>query len=175
MPIEIFAKLDGIDGESNVKGHEKETLVLSYEQGIDVPSHRPGGGSGQVGKATFSGVRFRKAVDVGSIPLLLACASGTHIKNAVFTFRKAGAVGVDFYKVTLDEVTVAHMVQTAGTGAQYPLSFGILNAGADTDGFLDEVTLDYVKIQWEYRPIGPDGAPGSPIKGGWDLKQNKKI
>jgi type VI secretion system secreted protein Hcp len=172
--FDILAKLDGIDGESNIKGHEKETRVLSYEQGIDLASSGPGGGGGQAGKAKFSGVRFRKPVDVGSVPLLLACASGLHIKNAVFTFRKAG-VGADFYKVTLDDVTVAHIVQPAGTGVQYPLSFGALNAGADTDGFLDEVTLDYAKIQWEYRPIGPDGAPGPPIKGGWDLKQNKKI
>jgi type VI secretion system secreted protein Hcp len=172
--FEILAKLDGIDGESNIKGHEKETLVLSYEQAIDEQSSGPGGGGGGAGKAIFSGVRFRKPVDVGSIPLLLASASGAHIKDAVFTFRRIG-IGVEFYKVTLNDVTVAHIAQIAGTGAQYPLSFGALNAGATSDGFLDEVTLNYSKIQWQYRPVGPGGTPGSPVNGGWDVKANKKI
>ena len=31
-PFEIYVKLDGIDGESTVRGHENETVVLSYEQ-----------------------------------------------------------------------------------------------------------------------------------------------
>ena len=33
-PFEIYVKLDGIDGESTVRGHENETVVLSYEQSI---------------------------------------------------------------------------------------------------------------------------------------------
>ena len=44
IPLEIFLKLDGIDGESSVIGHEKETIVLSYEQGIDRPAAPPMGG-----------------------------------------------------------------------------------------------------------------------------------
>src|SRR6266702_8718622 len=107
--LEIFVKLDGIDGESTVKGHENETVVLSYEEGIDHPALPLGGGGGAaVGKPTFSSVRFRKPIDKGSIPLLLACAAGSHIKDARFTFRRAGT-GPDFYKVTLDEVLVTHI------------------------------------------------------------------
>jgi type VI protein secretion system component Hcp len=44
-------KLDGIGGESTVRGHENETMVLSYEQN--------------------TGVRFRKPVEKGSLPLCL--------------------------------------------------------------------------------------------------------
>jgi len=172
--LDIFVKLDGIDGESTVRGHENETVVLSYEQGIDHPAPPLAGAGAAAGRPTFSGVRFRKPVDKGSIPLLLACAAGSHIRDARFTFRRPAA-GLDFYKVILGEVLVTHMVQRAGVGEQYPLAFDTLISGADSAGFLDEVTLSYAKIQWEYQPVSPTGAPAAVVTGGWDLKLNKKI
>jgi len=45
-PFDIFLKLDGIDGESTIKGHENETVILSYEAGIDHPAPPLGGGGG---------------------------------------------------------------------------------------------------------------------------------
>ena len=172
--LDVFVKLDGIDGESTVRGHENETIVLSYEQSIDLPAPPLTGGGAATGKPTFSGVRFRKPVDKGSIPLLLASAAASHIRDARFTFRRPGT-GLDFYKVILGEVLVTHVVQRAGVGVQYPLDFNTLTSGADSAGFLDEVTLSYTKIQWEYQPISPTGAPAAVVKGGWDLKLNKKI
>jgi type VI protein secretion system component Hcp len=50
-----------------------------------------------------------------------------------------------------------------------------LLAGTDNEGLLEEVTLDYARIRWEYRPVGPDGAFGSTVTGGWDVEQNKKL
>jgi type VI secretion system secreted protein Hcp len=172
--LDIFVKLDGIDGESTVRGHENETVVLSYEQSIDHPAPPLAGGGTATGRPAFSGVRFRKPVDKGSIPLLLACAAGSHIREARFTFRRPGT-GPDFYKVILGEVLVTHMAQRAGVGVQYPLGFDTLTTGADSAGFLDEVTLSYAKIQWEYQPVSPTGGPAPVVKGGWDLKLNKKI
>ena len=173
-PLEIFLKLDGLDGESAVIGHEKETVVLSYEQAIDHPAAAAMGGGAASGRPDFSGVRFRKALDVGSVPILVAAASGGHIKNARFTFRKAGT-GYDFYKVTRDDVLVVHVTQRAGVGPQYPLSFAALTAGDDSAGVLDEVTLAFTKIRWEYVPQKADGSLGTPVKGGWDMQLGKKI
>ncbi len=173
--VDIFLKLDGIDGESTVKGHKREIDVLSYEQGIDVTViHSAGGGGATAGKANFSGVRFRKNVDAASIPMLLACASGTHIAEARFTFRRA-AGGFEFYTVTLEDVLITHMAQCAGVGAQYPLSFEALNSGAASDGFLDEATLDYSRIRWEHYSQGHAGGPGTTKKGGWDVGANNKL
>lgn len=174
-PFEIFLKLDGIDGESAVKGHERETVVLSYEQSIDHPAPPLGTSSGTAaGRPTFSGVRFRKPLDKGSIPILLACAGGTVIRTARFAFRRPSTT-FDFYTVSLDSVLVTHIAQRAGVGTQYPLSFDALSAGADSTGFLDEVTLSCLKIQWEYVPVSSTGAPGPSVKGGWDLPANRKI
>src|SRR5215471_17642832 len=156
----IYLKLDGIDGESTAKNHKKEIDVFSYEQGIDQSVfHSGSGGASAVGKAKFAPVRFRKNVDLASIPMLLACAQGKSIKDAVFTFTR-GASGFEFYKVTLNHVLITHMFQRAGTGEQYPLTFTALDAGDTDNGFLDEVTLDYRQIRWEYRTQKPSGTVG---------------
>jgi type VI secretion system secreted protein Hcp len=173
--LDIFLKLDGIDGESTAKGHVKEIDALSYEQSIGVTVfHSGGGGGASAGKASFSGVRFRKSVDAASVPMLLACASGKHIKDARFTFRRnPGAF--EFYKVTLENVLITHIAQRAGTGEQYPLSFDALQSGAPNEGFLDEVTLDFARIRWQYRVRKPSGTAGATVTGGWDLITNQKL
>jgi type VI secretion system secreted protein Hcp len=171
----IYLKLDGIDGESTAKNHKKEIDVFSYEQGIDQSVLHSGGADASTFRyAKFSPVRFRKDVDVASIPMLLACAQGKAIKNAVFTFTR-GASGFEFYKVTLNQVLITRMYQRAGTGEQYPLTFTALDAGDTDNGFLDEVTLDYRQIKWEYTTQRPNGAPGTTVKGGWDIDANKKL
>ena len=38
---------------------------------------------------------------------------------------------------------------------------------------LDEATLAYAKIRWEYHTVDESGAPSGVVKGGWDLKVNK--
>jgi type VI secretion system secreted protein Hcp len=172
--FDIFLKLDGIEGESTDKKHPKEIIVLSYEQSVEHPGAPSGHGGVGATAARFTGVRFRKPIDKSSVPLLLACASGQHIKSAVFTFKRAGPGGGDFYKVSLMDVTVTAVTQTAGTGVQYPLSFKSLDAGADGSGLLDEVTFDYRKIAWEYTPTGSGGRPLPPVKGGWDITTNQR-
>jgi len=67
------------------------------------------------------------------------------------------------------------LVQRAGTGEQYPLSFDALTAGSASSGLLDEATLSFAKIQWEYKPIAPDGSVGAPVRGGWDVSTNRRL
>jgi len=170
--FDIFLKLDGIEGESTTKGHEKEIEVVSYDQSIDSTAPSGGGGGGGAGKATFSGVRFRKQLDTASIPIALACASGVHIASARFAFRRAP---LDFYLVALEDVVVTHAGQCATSDVQSPLAFETLAKSPAGAALLEEVTLHFGKIRWEYRPIGPRGTALPPISGGWDVKANRKL
>lgn len=174
--FDVFLKLDGIDGESTTKGHEKEIKVVSYDQSIDgtVPSGGGSGGGG-AGKSTFSGVRIRKLLDTASIPIALACASGLHIQSARFAFRRASSTPLDFYVVTLEDVVVTHAGQCATTGTQSPLSFETLAKSPASAALLEEVTLHFAKIRWEYGQQGPKGQGLPPITGGWDVKANGKL
>jgi type VI secretion system secreted protein Hcp len=171
--FDIFLKLDGIDGESTTKGHEKEIEVVSYDQQVDstVPS---GGGGGGAGKSTFSGVRIRKLLDTASIPIALACASGLHIQSARVAFRRPSPPS-DFYVVTLEDVVVTHTGQCATTGIQSPLAFETLAKSPAGAALLEEVTLHFSKINWEYRPIASKRTTLPPIIGGWDVKANRKL
>ena len=170
--FDVFLKLDGIDGESTTKGHEKEIEVVSYDQSIDSTIPTGGGAGGGAGKATLSGVRFRKQLDTASIPIALACASGVHIASARFAFRRAP---LDFYLVALEDVVVTHAGQCATSDVQSPLAFETLAKSPAGAALLEEVTLHFGKIRWEYRPIGPKGAALPPITGGWDVKANRKL
>lgn len=125
--FDIFLKLDGIDGESATKGHEKEIEVVSYDHSIDSTVPSGGGAGGGAGKTTFSGVR------------------------------------------------VTHAGQCVTTGTQSPLAFETLAKSSAGAALLEEVTLHFGKIHWEYRPIGPKGTGLPPIAGGWDVKANRKL
>ena len=173
--FDIFLKLDGIDGESTTKGHDKEIEILSYEQSIDASAPSQGGGGGGAGKSTFSGVRVRKSLDTASIPLSLACASGRHIRNARLSFRLASNTPLDFCVVTLEDVVITHVGQCASTDVQAPLKFETLAKSPSGAALLEEVTLHFAKIRWEYRRSGPKGQALPPISGGWDAKANREL
>jgi type VI secretion system secreted protein Hcp len=40
---------------------------------------------------------------------------------------------------------------------------------------MDQVSLNYSKIEFEYKEQKPDGSLGGAIKAGYDLKANKKV
>jgi type VI secretion system secreted protein Hcp len=172
--FDIFLKLDGISGESTTKGHEKEIKVVSYDQSIDSTVPSGGGGGGGAGKATFSGVRIRKLLDTASISIALACASGLHMQSARFAFRRPSPPS-DFYVVTLEDVLVTHVGQCATTGIQSPLAFETLAKSPAGAALLEEVTLHFDKIRWEYRPIASKRSTLPPITGGWDVQANRKL
>jgi type VI secretion system secreted protein Hcp len=172
---DIFLKLDGINGESTTKGHEKEINVLSYDQSIDSSVTSGGGGGGGAGKATFSGVRIRKLLDTASIPIALACASGLHIPSARFAFRRASSNPFNFHVVTLEDVVVTHAGLCATTVTQAPLRFETLAKSPAGAALLEEVTLHFAKIRWEYRATNTKGTPLPPVTGGWDVKGNRKL
>ena len=57
---------------------------------------------------------FMMKVNKASPKLMLACASGEHIKKAVLTCRKAGKDQQEFLKITLTDVLVSSY-QTGGS------------------------------------------------------------
>jgi type VI secretion system secreted protein Hcp len=172
--FDIFLQLDGIEGESKTRGHENEIEVVSFDQSIDATVILGGGGGGGAGKSTFSPIRFRKLLDIASIPIALACAAGAHIRNARFAFRRAG-VTTDFYIVTLEDVIVTHAGQCAATGPQSPLAFETLAKSTASAALLEEVAFHFATLRWEYRRTSPKGTQLPPISGGWDVRANKRL
>jgi type VI secretion system secreted protein Hcp len=158
--VDYFLKIDGIPGESNDAKHKGEIEVDSFSWGAtNAGSHASGGGGG-TGKVVFNDLHFTTHVNKSSPLLMLACASGQHIKKAVLTCRKAGGDQQEYYTVTLEDVMISSY-QTGG------------HAGGDAIP-TDQVSINFTSIKFEYKPQKADGSLDSAVNAGWNLKENKK-
>jgi type VI secretion system secreted protein Hcp len=161
MAVDYFLKIDGIEGESPDDKHKKEIDVESWSWGEaqqGTMSHAQGGGSGKVAMQDF---HFVMKVNKASPKLLLACASGEHIKTALLTCRKAGKTQQEYLKITMSDLLVASF-QTGGSanGTEIPV---------------DQIALNFSKIEYSYAPQKADGTLDGAIKAGWDVKGNKAV
>ena len=161
--VDYYLQIDGIDGESTDEQHRNQIEILSFSWGASNPgitnqSYGAGSGGG-AGKATFQDIHFTASASKASPKLMLAAATGQHIKEAKLFVRKSGERQQDFYKIELRDVLVSSY-QAAGNGGTVP-----------TDSF----SLNFTKIQFEYTPQASDGTLESPVKAGYDVKANKKI
>ena len=97
MAIDMFLKIDGIDGESTDDKHNNEIVILSYAWGEAQPAPTGGTGGG-AGKIALQDFHFSMLVNKASPKLFLACANGEHFKNAVLTVGHSGASPTEFLK-----------------------------------------------------------------------------
>jgi type VI secretion system secreted protein Hcp len=161
MAIDYFLKIDGIPGESLDAKHKGEIDVLSWSWGETNPVQPGGPGSGSgAGKVQMQDFTFTAATSKASPSLMLAGASGKHLKSAVLTARKAGKAQAEFLTFSLSDVLVSAYQVGGVEGEVVPM---------------DSVSLNFSKIQVEYKEQKPDGSLGASVKAGWDVKQNKKF
>jgi type VI protein secretion system component Hcp len=98
--------------------------------------------------------------------------SGTHIIGAVLVVRSRGVSGgpagttqqaVEYLRITLTDVFVS--------------SFLNLGNSKSTEAYpIEEVSLKSLgKIEIDYTEFGPDGRSKGTVKGGWNMKENRKV
>jgi type VI secretion system secreted protein Hcp len=160
MAVDMFLKLDGVDGESKDKTHKKDIDILSWSWGMsNSGSAHVGGGAGS-GKVNVQDVSVTKYIDCSSPKLMLACCSGTHYAKALLTVRKAGGESpVEYVKITMEEVMITS-VTTGGSGGE--------------DRLTENISLNFANVKLDYTPQGDKGAPLTPIPFGWDIAANDK-
>jgi len=154
---DYLLKLEGIKGESQDAKHKDEIEIESFSWGATQPAVASGAGAGKV---SFQDIHFTTRVNVASPNLMVACASGQHIKEATLTVRKAGRDQLEYYIVKLSDNLVSSY-QSGGYEAN------VLP--------VDQFSLNFAQIEFEYKSQKPDGTLGATVKGGWDLKANKKV
>jgi type VI secretion system secreted protein Hcp len=159
MAIDYFLKIEGVSGESLDAKHKGEIDVESWSWGEANPTP-PGGGGGGAGKVQMQDFVFTSKFSKASPALILACASGKHFKSAVLTARKAGKGQQEFLTFSLSDVLVSSYQASGAEGEVVPG---------------EAVSLNFSKIQVEYKEQKPDGSLGASIKAGWDVKQNKQF
>jgi type VI secretion system secreted protein Hcp len=158
---DYLLKIEGIKGESTDAKHKDEIEVESFSWGATQPGSFASGGGGGAGKVSFQDIHFTTRASVASPNLMLACATGQHIKEATLTVRKAGKEAQEYYIVKLSDNLVSSY-QSGGSEGSNALP-------------VDQFSINFAKIEFEYKPQKPDGSLGAGVKGGWDLKTNKKV
>jgi type VI secretion system secreted protein Hcp len=158
--FDYFLRVDGIQGESADAKHKGEIDVLSWSWGETQPTPPGPGGGGGAGKVEMSDLTIVTRVSKASPHLLLACASGKHMKSAVLTGRKAGKGQQEFLTFSLTDILVSSYQTGASASVEPPT---------------DSVSLNFAKIQVEYKEQKADGSLGETVKVGWDRKANKQL
>ncbi len=156
--VDYFLKIDGMEGESSDAKHKGEIEIESFSWGATQTGTASHGGGLGAGKVAMQDFHFLMRINKASPKLMLACATGEHIKKAVLTCRKAGKEQQEYLKITFSDLLVSNY-QTSGSGGDaIPM---------------DQIALNYSKIELEYKEQKPDGTLGGAIKAFYDLKQNK--
>jgi type VI secretion system secreted protein Hcp len=159
--VDYFLKIDGVDGEAADAKHKGEIDVLAWSWGATNSGDHATGGGGGAGKVQMMDFTFTMAINKATPTLFLACANGKHIKSAVLVCRKAGGDQQEYLKITMSDVLVSSY-QTGGSAASSVIP-------------TEQFTLNFAKIEKEYKPQKPDGTLDAPVKAGWDVKANKKL
>jgi type VI secretion system secreted protein Hcp len=158
--VDYFLKFDGIDGESADSKHKNEIDLESFSWGATQSGTFAFGGGGGAGKVQMQDFHFVMKVNKASPKLFLACSTGEHIKKAVLTCRKAGKEQHEYLKFVFTDVLVSSYQTGGSAGDVIPI---------------DQISLNYGKIELEYKEQKPDGTLGGAIKAGYDLKQMKQV
>jgi len=103
VAVDMFMKLEGIDGESQDSVHAKEIDVLAWSWGMSNSGTAQAGGGAGAGKVNVQDLSFTKWVDLASTPLMLAVANGKHITKATLVVRKAGESPLEYITIEMTE------------------------------------------------------------------------
>lgn len=160
MAVDMFLKIEGVEGESEDSKHSGEIDVLAWSWGMSQSGTTHMGGGGGAGKVAVQDLSFTSYVEKASMPLMLYCCNGKHIPKATLVVRKAGETPLEYITVNMEDLLVSS-ISTGGSGGE--------------DRLTQNVTLNFAKVNVAYKIQGKDGAQkGGDVPFGWDIKSNEK-
>jgi type VI secretion system secreted protein Hcp len=155
----IYLKLDGIDGESEEKGYEKQIEMLSVSWGVSKPhSFQYGGGGSSAGNPTASDISVMKMYDKSSPTLFQYCCTGKTIATATLTFTKPAGDNqskLEYLVVTLTDVLVTSQQESG--------------SGGDMHGLSESISLGFKKIEVKHKSQEDAGVEGATNQKSYDF------
>jgi len=155
--VDYFLKIEGVPGESQDDKHKDEIQLESWSFSASQEGTGAYGGGGGAGKVKMDDMHFTKIVDKATPKLMLACATGEHITKATLVCRKAGKEQQEYLKITLTDCLVSH-ISSASSGGVLPQ---------------DQFSLNFSKIEFDYKQQNKDGTLGGSVKTSYNLKSMK--
>jgi type VI secretion system secreted protein Hcp len=157
MPVDMFLRLDELEGEAQDADHKGWVDVLAWSWGLSQSGTTHLGGGGGAGKVAVQDISFTKYVDSSSSDLILRCSDGRLIPTCDLEVRRAGSVPLVTIKMRL-EVVLVTSVSTGGSGGE--------------DRLTENVSLNFARYTFVYTPQNPDGTGGKERRVGWDITEN---
>ncbi|NNE35931.1 MAG: type VI secretion system tube protein Hcp [Rhodothermales bacterium] len=158
--LDIFLKLEGIQGESVDEEHRDEIDVLGWGWQLSNPGTTHTGGGGGAAVSEIGDISIIKISDLASPALYLAVMRGQRIPEAVLTLRRTNQQDGGRYPylvITMTEVLVTSARPGGSAGDTTPV---------------EQITLNFARISIEYHPQNPDGSAGAKVEVIWDILAN---
>lgn len=156
--FDAFLKIEGIPGESRDSSHKDEIDVLSWSWGASNTGTHAGGGGGGAGKVSMNDLTVTKVLDKSSPLLMLACAKGELVRQAVLVCRSQEAEPVQYLKITFSDILVS--------------SYSTGGSASGDDRPVESISLNFGRIEIEYIPVDVNGVPEEPVRASWDVVEN---
>jgi len=144
-----------------------ETAALDKQGQIDISSWGWGesnlvaanGIAGQgAGRVTMEDMNFVATTSSASSALLLACATGDPVSEAVLTCRKAGAGQQDYLEVKLEDGFITSFIHAGNQNNVIPT---------------DQFSISFSKLNITYKKQGVDGGMASAGEMSYDLRAGR--
>ena len=148
MAVDMFLKIDGIDGDSPAHKHKGEIELLSFSWGLTNKPSSTGGGGG-AGKPVVQEFIVVKETGSASPQIMEKCCTGQHIPSVSLTLASK-ETRQEYLKIKLEDVLISSY-QTGGSGGAAPMdqvSFSFRSVdiqAADRKGQFSQVSCDFAK------------------------------
>jgi type VI secretion system secreted protein Hcp len=170
MAIDVYLKIDTIDGESTDQGkgqgqavasnHTKwiECLSVNFEvlQPKSATASTAGGFTAE--RCEHKDIVITKLCDIATPKLLEYCSSGKTLKDATIEFMRSFGDGerICYFSIKIKNVLIS--------GVAPHVSEGII--------MTETLSLKYSEVFWKYHTKGVNGSTPGNSNGGWDLAKN---
>ena len=158
MAIDMFMKVEGVNGESKDSNHKDWTNIESFDWGAEQPGSMTSGGGGGAGKVNFNVLTVVAAIDKAAPTILKNCATGQHLSKVEISVCKAGGEQIEYSRTTLEDVLV--------TGVKF---IGV----QDNDALKMRYSFQAAKVKNQYWEQTDKGSKGAEVQMAFNIKENK--
>jgi type VI secretion system secreted protein Hcp len=161
ISTDIYVNIGNIKGESNDDRHKEWIEAQWIDYGMSQPAGQSSssGGARSGTRIDFSEFTIGKIIDKTSPTLYLYSCNGKHIQDVYVELCKAGGSKTPYMKYHMQDVIIS--------------SIGPVTVERTKQ--MEQVSLRFGSIEWEYAPIDRTGKTGATTKSGWNLTQNKQM
>jgi len=137
--VDMFLKIDNVQGESEDDTHRNEIDVLSWSWGAS-----------SNGRSTcIQDVSVTKWVDLSSPTLLMGQIMGKVYDEATLTVRKAGEQPLEYIVINFKNVSITS-ISTGGSGGE--------------DRLTENISFNFENATYTYTPQNEDGSAGAEVE-----------